>query len=124
MRDVTTRVEFLRDLDLNRLLQPRDINRQQQVRRAERAFGLDAVLKTVGGEDGIDLDAGFFREGVEQRFYQAGFTVGVNVDFLRGGGGCGEKCGEGGGFIHEGLTVQVAAQGVARQRRLVNEKLH
>src|SRR6476469_8625681 len=66
-----------------RLLEPPDIDGEQNIRRAVGAFGLDALLEAGAGRDDVDLDAGILGERVEQRLDQFAFAVGVHVDVAR-----------------------------------------
>ncbi|MNI27833.1 hypothetical protein D3C73_815890 [compost metagenome] len=87
------RLDRLRHAAVNQVQQVADVYGHEHVGGRLGAFGLDALQQAVLDEHGVDLDAAFFREGVQQRLDQLGFPSGVQADFFGGIG----RDGEGGG---------------------------
>ena len=87
--DLVEHVGFhrLADAGSHRVLDTPDIDREQHVRRAVGALGLDALLEARACGDDVDLDAGLLGEGVEQRLDELAFAVSVDIDVARLGEG-------------------------------------
>ena len=75
-------LDRLRDAGIDRFLQPRDVDGEQQVGGRVRAFGLDALLQPRACRDHVDLDAGVLGEGLEQRLDQFLLAIRVDVDLV------------------------------------------
>ena len=76
-------LDRLGDAGAHRVLQPSDIDGEQDIGRAVGALGLDALLKARACGDDVDLDAGILGEGVEQRLDELALAVGVDIDLAR-----------------------------------------
>jgi len=87
-------LDRLGDSRPHRLLEPSDIDGEQDVRGAVRAFGLDALLEAGACRDNVDFDSGILGERLEQRLNELAFAVGVHVDIARlgDGGPAGNDC--------------------------------